>query len=110
MKANCPITVESLRKQGYKVRVTHYRQYYLTGFNPLELCTVDYCDYLSRKEAEEEGLKHSQVLSNGGFTFVEITCPDQTQLVGKVNFSPAKQFNRKLALRIALGRALKGNK
>lgn len=70
------MTVEDLRKSGYKVRVKHYRR------------------------ASVEG-----VASRGGKTLVEVTAPDGTTFVGMSRCSRKENFNKRLGVRIALGRA-----
>ncbi len=74
-------TVESLRKKGYKVRVHHYR-----------------------KHGEQ-----SSPTSCGGKTVVEITTPDGITLVGKARCNRKENYNKKLGVRIALGRAMIGS-
>lgn len=114
MNANSQVTVASLRRDGYKVRVTHKRDYFTVetygevqeGQTP-ECLIVFY--RLTRKEAEGR-FTTKDLSSFGGATLVEITCPDGRQLVGKANCNDKDQFNRKLAVRIALGRALMGVK
>lgn len=109
MKSNSSINVASLRRDGYKVRVTHKRDYKSVIVsedfpNGLE------CFYrLTRKEASNR-FTSKDLSSFGGATLVEVTCPDGRELVGTANCNDKDQFNRKLAIRIALGRALKGNK
>jgi hypothetical protein len=70
------LTVHDLRKRGFKVRVFHHR---------------DTC--------------FGVVLQNGGVTHVTITDPLGATREGFADCSPNDQFNRKLGLRIALGRA-----
>lgn len=89
-------TIESLRKNGFKVRVIHYR------YHP------DSKDFFSKHEEDERGLPSSERSSFGGFTKVEVTTPDGETLVGKFNFSKSVQFNHKIAVKAAIGRALKG--
>ena len=69
-------TVEGLRASGYKVRVMHTRR------------------------PNSEGLN-----ARGGKTVVEVTTPDGTTLVGVSRCSRKENFNKKLGVRIALGRA-----
>lgn len=68
--------VENLRKGGYKVRVMHHR---LTNL---------------------EGIK-----ARGGRTVVEVTTPEGITLVGMARCSRNENFNKRLGVRIALGRA-----
>lgn len=76
--SNGKITVESLRKRGCKIRVHHHRRKAGCGaINPL-----------------------------GGKTVVEITTPDGTTLVGVSRCSRKENFNKRLGVRIALGRAM----
>ena len=70
--------VERLRKSGFKVRVKHYR---LTN---------------------QDGIK-----SRGCKTVVEVTTPDGETLVGMARCSRNENFNKRLGVRIALGRAFK---
>lgn len=73
------MTVEDLRKDGYKVKVHHHRKFNLDGIN-----------------------------SRGGKTIVEVTTPDgATTFTGVARCSRKENFNKRLGVRIALGRALK---
>src|SRR3990167_2066055 len=92
------MTVEELRKSGFKVRVYHGRVVFL-GMS---------VDIMSRREFETKmpsDMWDGLVLSSGGFTRVEVTTPEGETKVGKFNFGN-RQFNRKLGLTAAIGRAL----
>lgn len=69
-------TVEGLRASGYKVRVMHTRKPNSGGVN-----------------------------ARGGKTIVEVTTPEGVTLVGISRCSRKENFNKKLGVRIALGRA-----
>ena len=84
---NEKIDVESLRRSGYKVRVHHHRK--LT------------------RVAKLDG-KALVAAARGGRTVIEITTPDGETLIGTARCSRKENFNKKLGVRIALGRALKG--
>lgn len=86
-------TVQLLRDNGYKVRVTHYRYYTNTKL-------------LRRSEANQQGF--NQPKPNGGKTVVEVRTPDGTELVGNSVCSCSDSYNRKFGVKIALGRALRG--
>lgn len=70
--------VERLRKSGFKVRVKHYRLMNPCGIKP-----------------------------RGGKTVVEVTTPEGESLVGMARCSRNENFNKRLGVRIALGRAFK---
>lgn len=70
--------VERLRKAGFKVRVMHHRLMNLDG-----------------------------IKARGGKTVVEITTPNGETLVGMARCSRNENFNKRLGVRIALGRAFK---
>lgn len=70
--------VERLRKSGFKVRVKHYRLMNLDG-----------------------------IKARGGKTVVEVTTPEGETLVGMARCSRNENFNKRLGVRIALGRAFK---
>lgn len=106
----CKNTVASLRKQGYKVRVTHQR-YYFTG--KMETSNDDGVELLSRYEAEHHEfgnllLDGTTPEGNGGQTLVEITTPTGETLYGNAVCSTSQNYDRKLGVYIALGRAMKG--
>jgi hypothetical protein len=71
-------TVKQLRQSGYKVRVLHTRKY---------------------KEME-------QLLAKGGTTTIEITTPDGKNVIGVANCADTDSYNKRLGVRIAVGRAL----
>lgn len=80
-------TIRDLRRQGYKVRVMHTREYWI--------------------KARVTG--HSRELhARGGSTKIELTTPDKQHTVaGEAICSKEDNFNRKTGNFIALGRALK---
>src|SRR3990167_2845805 len=101
-------TVENLRKQGYKVRVYHGR------------CFGDYNEFVDRTFAISKkdvltapyqnkfgiSIESDKLSCFGGFTRVELTTPDGNYTsFGKFNFGN-RQFNRKIGLQAAIGRAL----
>ena len=77
--------IEQLRKDGYKVRVIHNRK-------------IDFSDF------PKTTIKFPQ----GGVTRVEVRTPDGKELVGEAVCHPEENYNKKLGVKIALGRALKG--
>lgn len=77
-------TVKQLRQSGYKVRVIHRR------------------NFISSNK-----LDGGKVLSAlGGETVIEITTPDNINLVGYAQCSNEDNYSKKLGVKIALGRAL----
>ena len=78
-------TVKQLRQSGYKVRVLHARRHELVkrlGHVSKELC------------------------AKGGNTTVEITTPDGKNLTGVASCFNCDSYNKRLGVRIAIGRAL----
>ncbi len=78
-------TVKQLRQSGYKVRVLHTRNYKL----------VEHLDNITK-----------QVTAKGGTTTIEITTPDGKNLTGVAHCSNQDSYNKRLGVRIAIGRAL----
>lgn len=93
------MTVEQLRKSGYKVRVIHQR------FNDYH--TLDMPELMSRFEASNYNIGWNP-LPVGGKTIVEVTHPDGTFSTGVSLCSIQDNFNRKHGVKVALGRALSG--
>jgi hypothetical protein len=71
------MTIEELRKSGYKIRVHHHRKVSADVIN-----------------------------ARGGKTVVEVTTPDGTTLVGMSRCSRKENFDKSMGVRIALGRAM----
>lgn len=108
------VTVQSLRDQGYKVRVTHYRRYqdldsvydYINNvkirgsFNGhLKLKTLELAKF--------ESLGVEYALPRGGRTVVEVTNSKGRTLSATSYCSDNEQFNKSLGVKIALGRLAK---
>lgn len=95
-------SIESLREQGYKIRVTHYR------YN-------QYGDLISRRKIDEENAgprlddsKPRHIISpNGGKVEVELEAADGTKVSATAECSRLDNFNRKIGTTMAFGRALK---
>lgn len=74
-------TVKQLRQSGYKVRVFHIR----------------------KKNA-------GSPVPRGGLTHIEITLPNGENVVGEAKCAEIDNYNKKIGVQIALGRALKNVK
>lgn len=85
-------TVEQLRKEGYKIRVEHFRP----------------CKYSGDLVRYSRRVKDIDVQPNGGETTVTVTTPDGRDYVGGSKCHYNDVFNYGRAVTIALGRALKG--
>jgi hypothetical protein len=84
------LTIEKLRKAGFKVRVMHSRAY-----------TQVMSPKMSRMCSD------TVLSSKGGYTKIEITTPDNAITVAAdATCSHKDSFNRKLGNSIALGRAV----
>jgi hypothetical protein len=107
------MTVEDLRKDGYKVRVIHSRYYHRKVYYD------DVPELLNKRELESfnenisepfDYLVCEDILARGGRAVVDITCPDGTELQGVSECSVDENYNRKKGITIAIGRALMGVK
>lgn len=117
-----------MRKNGYSVRVTHYRDYNIVklcdedGSNE-EFMVVDNVYEVDLDLLEEATGKivadmtgiptyqlpknlHRFVTTHGGSTIVEITDPNGNQSVAESVCSHKDNFNRRLGVKLALKRAL----
>lgn len=101
-----PPSVEVLRKLGFKVRVYHARRFYSTDWN----YSGRFEAMMSKREMTADPEKQGFMLTcHGGYTRVDITTPDNLELSGKYSFGN-RQFDRKLGLRAAIGRAFTGRR
>ena len=101
--------INNLRKQGVKVRVLHLRRVIVPQATTKGIKNIEHL--YSRSEIEEliaRNVVH-HVSPIGGFTRVEITTPDG-QVYKGISESKRDIFNRKVALHVALGRAVKAMK
>jgi len=95
------LEIDDLRARGYAVHVTHRRNYYDAhlGRRAYKAAT--------RHEAENLGFATYAVCPTGGSTEVSIYDAGLgVQVFGSAYCSDADNFNRRLGLRMALGRAL----
>jgi hypothetical protein len=91
------MNINQLRDAGYKVRVHHLRNF--KGHEGL----------YTRHDFEVQFSKalYSKLISpRGGKTVVELTLPNGTDVTDSAVCSMKDQYNRKLGLKIALGRAV----
>jgi hypothetical protein len=89
------MTVQELRDNGYKIRVTHYRYYTNSKL-------------LLKSEAVRQGFNEPK--PHGGKVVVEVRTPDGNELTGCSVCSRSDPYNRKFGVKIALGRALRGSR
>lgn len=97
------MTVKGLRDKGYEVQVTHHRYHPVLGI-PTALTYMLFPSYeiISRYESLKK------VLPNGGKTVVDIyNTKDSISYTGVSECSLKDHYNKKLGVRIAIGRALK---
>jgi len=101
------MNIDELRKNGNRVRVCHLRRVLTMEIHRNKFRQVE--RFMSRSEIEElEARKIPHIVSLfGGFTRVEITSPDGDAYIGTAIESRRYQFNRKIALKTAVGRAMK---
>lgn len=85
--------VESLRQNGFKVKVRHYRRN-LEKFMGGQRVVID-------RTCQDS-------LPTGGYTEVEVITPDGQVLNGFANCSVYDNYNKRIGVQIALGRALNG--
>lgn len=99
------MTVQQLRDNGFKVSVAHYRLVDSPDTNVHFPRTVAYNATLMH----ESVVKKDKLVAwpGGGITFVMVTSPDGVNSTAYATCIPKDNFNKKLAVKIALGRALK---
>jgi hypothetical protein len=111
------VTVSKLRKEGYKVRVSHYRPFsffdtqeetYLLALFPFSKNKK----VRDIKETAEDALNRSiydfNLINTSGSTFVEITTPDGEELSGIAHCSHKENFCYKKGVETAIEKAFTG--
>lgn len=98
-------TVEQLKAEQAVVKVYHARLFTNANNGGRDRVVMSRRDFAKQLNATQQA--QLQLDNNGGCTFVEITTPEGQVLKGKYNVPSGRQFNRKLGLTAAIGRALK---
>lgn len=96
-------TVKSLRQNGYKVRVSHYRKYwpqYSMKRKPEEDVM-----YIIRHWVDTEN-RGTEILPWGGRTVVDITTPDGIDVYGEAVCYATENYIKKEGVRVALEKAM----
>lgn len=91
-------TVASLRQSGCKVRVSHFRL--VKANNTTDLMATN---LMSMREIKENNLQNF-ILPKGGLTKVEITDLNNKNYEVTAKCNPIDSYNRKIAVKICLGR------
>lgn len=103
------MSIEELKNQGYKIRISHRRPYHLNILDGVGRKVDQEYVLMTRYEAEKEGMfntMYGPLDFGGGKTVVEVRHPDGREVTGSSNCSTKDQFSRKIGRTIALGRAL----
>lgn len=104
-------TVAELREEGYKVGVTHSRAYTWEDKKNEADISADDVFFMSRRAfiASFEELEDDapRLLQNRGETKVTLTTPDGVTVEGYSRCWFRDSYDRKMGVKIALGRALK---
>jgi hypothetical protein len=85
-------SVHQLRKDGYQIRILHYR---VSNDKPLNEFNLVHSSLVSG----------DQVYSHGGLTIAQVKHKDGRETEGQARCSIKDNFNRKLGVKIALNRA-----
>ena len=88
------ITIQSIRQAGNKIRVSHFRK--ISGYK--ELVPIS--------EIRKNGWQNN-IKSNGGKTTLALTTRDGKDFSATAKCSKSDNFNRKIAVAIAIGRLIK---
>lgn len=91
------ITVQSLRKSGYKIRVTHYRWI-------MQNIDENHEALFPKRKYDKLG---KLVNPKGGETQIDVTTPDNRDFSQTVKCHIKDSYNKKIGVQIALGRIFK---
>lgn len=98
--------IYNLRKNGFKIRVRHYR-HAVTAITP----GMDYSDkpglYLVTKDNRKQ---YSHIQSTGGVTELDVTFPDGTNITSKAICSESDSYCKRLGCYIAFKRAVEAKR
>lgn len=98
------VNVHELRKQGYKVRIKHKREYE-NWFTQMTRGEYEREVQELNQDTHDKAYVYSErVLSKGGTTIVELTTPQGEEIVGVAKCSKKENYNRKKGCQIAFGR------
>lgn len=110
-------SVNELRAAGFKVKCTHYRAFNCffeqckTGFKQVTqlLTRREFEDMFANTGDDELQYTYSNcVLPYGGYTHVSVITPEGVELNGYADCSVTENYNKRIGVAIALGRAMNG--
>jgi hypothetical protein len=90
-------SIEELRAAGHKVRVYHARKFHCGGYDSPYV--------LSRREMER--IDYVDIDCKGGYTRIDVTTLSGKDYSAKFNVPVDRNFNRKLGIRVCIGKILK---
>lgn len=100
--------LEKLRKDGYRVHINHFRNYdlyeILTDESLVRLDQIIPLFDVAVRDVPKVYRKYAR--AKGGRTEVKITTPDGREFFSEAVCSNKENFNKKLSLKIAVGRIL----
>jgi hypothetical protein len=95
-------TIEQLRKDGNKVRVSHYRKTLAeVTWNENFIKYLTYDKLVLESEVREKGLKFAPT---GGKTVLSITTTDGRDITVESRCSDQDNYNKKIGIRLALSK------
>jgi hypothetical protein len=89
-------SIEELRAAGHKVRVYHARVFSVYNGHHL----------LSKREMERID-EYAMIYCKGGYTRIDVTTLSGKDYSAKFNVPADRNFNRKLGIRVCIGKILK---
>lgn len=105
MQANTNQTIKTLRVNGWKVSIQHFRAVSPDFGDRIPKILPD--KLLRANPRLDVGTVSVKPLQKGGETHLELTSPNGRRFTGKAVASAKDNFCRKNGVRVALGRALK---
>lgn len=98
--ANLP-TIHDLRKAGQKVRISHFRHVIRADDKR------DGAFFCRVTKEDKKNRRYNSILAKGGITQIWLTKQDGRSFMAESRCSEQDAFNRRLGIRIALGRLAK---
>lgn len=103
-------TIHQLRKAGYKVKISHYR--YSNRYSDPVVFTAEqrfpiFLNLITRQAKKDR--EFAYISGKGGETVLSLKTPVGNEIVSHAKCSLKDSFNRKLGIRICIGRLVAKN-